>query len=452
MAPTPFDSQLNCARHIKYWRRNLKTLLPNFYTGNDSNRMLLALFTVSALDILGDLDNALSAEERQGHIDWVYSCQLPEGAFRPWRGSDLGDLRSEQNKEWDPAHVPGTFFALLTLIVLGDDLEKVKRKEILAWLVKMQRPEGSFGETVDADGFVHGGNDSRFGYMATAIRWILRGDLVGPCEGIPDINVDKFVTCVRSAECYDGGISDAPYSEAHAGFTCCAIAALAFLDRLPLPASQKPDGVIRGVSNVPKTLHWLVSRQTLTLDEDDGLDTMNDETDSSETCHDAHTFVKLGAYPSVQAKLNSKGRPHIHYELEWVGMNGRCNKIADTCYAYWTCLPLQLLGHLDIVDKVPIRKWLLDKTQHLVGGFGKVTGYPPDMYHSFLGLMVIAMFGEPGLQGVDPALCITNKAKKHLESLSWRRKMTGMDNAQNGVEKAQDEGVGLVSDRTQVDI
>lgn len=423
MAPAaPFDTQLNYARHIKFWRRNLKTFLPNFYTSNDANRMLLALFTVSALDILGDLDAALSSEERQGHIAWVYSCQLPHGGFRPWPGSNFGSLRTDLNKKWDPAHIPGTFFALLTLVVLGDDLQKVKRRAILAWLVKMQRPEGSFGETLGDDGFVHGGNDSRFGYMATAIRWILRGDLQGPCEGVPDIDVDKFVTCVRDSECYDGGISEAPFSEAHAGFTCCAIAALAFLDRLPLPPTQKPDGAIRGVTNIQNTLHWLVSRQTVTLDEDDGIDTLGDETDTSETCHDAHSFVKLGAHPSAQAKSNKLAQTeHAHFDLQWVGMNGRCNKIADTCYAYWTCAPLQVLGHLDIVDTRPIRKWLLDKTQHMVGGFGKVTGDPPDLYHSFMGLIVLAMFGEAGLQDVDGALCITSKAKKHLESLPWRR-------------------------------
>ncbi|KAH7391766.1 geranylgeranyl transferase-like protein type i beta subunit [Pyrenochaeta sp. MPI-SDFR-AT-0127] len=423
MATASSDSQLHYARHIKYWRRNLKTLLPHYYTSNDANRMLLALFTVSALDILGDLDAALSTQERQGHIDWVYSCQLPEGGFRPWSGSDFKNLRNDKNKIWDPAHIPGTFFALLTLVVLGDDLSKVKRKEILVWLVKMQRPEGGFGETLGEDGFVHGGNDSRFGYMATAIRWILRGNVEGPVDGVPDINVDSFVECVRQAECYDGGISEAPYHEAHAGFTCCAIAALHFLDRLPLPPSQSPDGRLRGVTNIKETLHWLASRQTLTLDEDDGLDTYNDETDTSETCHDAHSFVKLSAYPSVQAQTNLKGRPRIHFELQWVGVNGRCNKVADTCYAYWTSAPLQILDRLGIIDQKPIRKWLLDKTQHAVGGFGKVTGDPPDMYHSFLGLIVLAMFGETGLQDVDGALCITNKAKKHLESLPWRREI-----------------------------
>ncbi|KAF2033808.1 geranylgeranyl transferase type I beta subunit [Setomelanomma holmii] len=444
MATIVSESELNYSRHIKYWRRNLKTLLPHFYTSNDSNRMLLALFTVSALDILGDLDAALSPEERQGYIDWVYGCQLPSGGFRPWPGSDFGRLSTDGNKIWDPPHVPGTFFALLTLVVLGDDLGRVKRREILVWLIRMQRPEGGFGETVDEDGFIHGGNDSRFGYMATAIRWILRGDLEGPCDGVPDIDVDKFVTCVRGAETYDGGISEAPYHEAHGGFTSCAIAALSFVDRLPLTSSQKPDSAVRGITDLPLLLKWLVSRQTATLDADDGLDTLGDETDTSETCHDAHSFVKLGSFVSTQADTNMmKETTHAHFELQWVGFNGRCNKVADTCYAYWNLAPLQLLGYMDIIDQRPVRKWLLDKTQHIVGGFGKVTGDPPDMYHSFLGLMVLAMFGEPGLQDVDAALCITNRAKKHLESLSWRRQLLG---------QSRDQRVGLVSDKTQIDL
>jgi len=424
----PFATQLHHARHVKYWRRSLKTLLPHFYTSNDANRMLLALFTVSALDILGDLDAALSPNERKGHIEWVYSCQLPAGGFRPWPGSNLGLRSTPLNTAWDPAHIPGTFFALLTLLVLGDDLTRVKRREILAWLVTMQRPEGSFGETRGHDGVVQGGNDSRFGYMATAIRWILRGHLEGPCEGVPDIDVDKFVACVRDAECYDGGISEAPYSEAHAGFTCCAIAALDFLHRLPLSPSQEPDGVIRGVTNLSKTLHWLVSRQTVTLDEDDGVDAWSHETDASDACHDA----------GAQANASRPAWPRVDHELQWVGMNGRCNKVADTCYAYWTCTPLQILGHLDIVDPKPIRKWLLDKTQHMVGGFGKVTGDPPDMYHSFLGLIVIAMFGEPGLEAVDGSLCITHRAKKHLESLAWRRELLSKDTQSSGASMTRD--------------
>jgi geranylgeranyl transferase type-1 subunit beta len=169
------------------------------------------------------------------------------------------------------------------------------------------------------------------------------------------------------------------------------------------------------------------------LDSDDGIDTLNDETDSSETCHDAHSFVKLGSFKSYQGESNMKGVPHAHFELQWVGVNGRPNKVADTCYAYWVTAPLKILGYMHIIDQAPIRKWLLDKTQHIVGGFGKVTGDPPDMYHSFLGLMVLAMFGEPGCQSVDESLCITTRAKQHLESLSWRRKI--LESAQENSQK-----------------
>jgi geranylgeranyl transferase type-1 subunit beta len=33
--------------------------------------------------------------------------------------------------------------------------------------------------------------------------------------------------------------------------------------------------------------------------------------------------------------MNYEGRPSINFSLEWTGFNGRCNKIADTCYAFW---------------------------------------------------------------------------------------------------------------------
>ncbi|KAL5377038.1 hypothetical protein PMIN06_011753 [Paraphaeosphaeria minitans] len=418
------ESRLNYAAHIRYWRRNLKTFLPRQYTGNDCNRMTLAAFILSALDILGDLPAALSREERAGYVDWVYSCQLPEGGFRPAPATDMGASRSQKNRIWDPSHVAGTFFALLILINLGDGLEKVKRREILQWLTMLQRPDGGFGETVGEHDRVEGGNDSRFGFMVAAVRWMLRGNLEGPVDGVPDIDVDAFVRCVQAAETYDGGLSEAPYHEAHGGFTSCAISALYFLDRLP---TKHPDGRQRGLRNLPMTLHWLASRQTLTLDEDDAADTYSDETDSTATCHDSHSFMKNRNYPSMRGKLSFESQPPVHAELKWVGMNGRENKIGDTCYAYWVCAPLRLLGHLDIIDSKPIRRWLLDRTQHLVGGFGKLPGDHPDPQHSFLGLMVLSMFGEAGLQNVDTALCITERAKKHLESLPWRRELLGLD-------------------------
>ncbi|CAI6341582.1 unnamed protein product [Periconia digitata] len=421
------EQKLNYSAHIRYWRRNLKTFLPHHYTGNDANRMILGLFILSALDILGDLPSALSAEERQGYIDWVYLCQLPEGGFRPAPATHLGDARNDDNGIWDPAHVPGTFFALSTLAILGDDLERVKRREILIWLNTVQKPEGGFGETLGEGDRIEGGDDSRFGYMATAIRWILRGTREGPLDGVPDIRVDHLVQCIRDAEAYDGGLSEAAYHEAHAGFTSCAVSTLALVDRLPV---SKPDGRLRGITNLPMTLHWLVSRQTLTIDETDAMDTLMDETDSAATCHDSHSFVKMQTYPSLRGQKSFEDKLHLPFadtDLKWVGINGRLNKIGDTCYAYYVTAPLFTLGHQDAIDKRPIRRWLVEKTAHMIGGFGKGPGDPPDIYHSFLGLMVLSMFGEAGLQDVDVVLCITNRAKRHVESLPWRKAAVGAE-------------------------
>ncbi|KAF2749645.1 geranylgeranyl transferas-like protein type i beta subunit [Sporormia fimetaria CBS 119925] len=398
MAPDAEESGiLKISKHVSYWRRNLKTYLPHHYTGTDSNRMLLAFFILSALDLLGDLDAALTDEERHEYVEWVYNCQIPDGGFRPSPGTYVGTARNQQNAVWDPAHIPGTFFSLLVLVLLGDDLKRVKRKETLIWLNRMQRPDGSFGETIGQAGRVEGGNDTRFGYMATGIRWILRGDIEGHVDDVPDIDVDKFVQCVRDSETYDGGISEAPFHEAHAGFACCAVSALALLDRLPVQTSQQKDQRLRGITDLPSTLHWLVSRQTLTLEEG--------EEDEGEQNGDAN--------PSKGAQSQQ--------DLSMVGMNGRCNKIADTCYAYWVCAPLDVLGHLHLVDTQRIRLWLLDMTQHFIGGFGKLPGDPPDIYHSYLGLFTLAMFGEPRLKEADAALCISKAAKERIESLPWRK-------------------------------
>ena len=196
MASTP---ELDVSRHTKYFLRTLKTYLPTAYQSNDSNRMSLAFFTLSGLDLLGTLQQNTTEEQRKDYIDWIYSNQHPHGGFRAFPGAAFGQATTEDNQHWDPANLPATFFALCSLLILSDDLSRVKRTECLQWLTRLQRPDGSFGETL-VKGTINGGTDSRFGYCATGVRYILRGTYEGEVEGCPDIEIDNFVTCIRSAE------------------------------------------------------------------------------------------------------------------------------------------------------------------------------------------------------------------------------------------------------------
>jgi len=379
-------SRLDHSKHIVYWKRCLKTYLPRYYTPNDSNRLMLAYFIISALDLLDALNSSTTAEERESYAQWIYACQLPEGGFRGFPGSDFGSQRNDENKTWDPANVPATYFALATLLILGDHLKRVKRRECLEWLTKMQRPDGSFGETL-VNGKIEGGMDVRFGYTAMGIRWILRGGAGHEVDSVPDIDVDKLVQRIKQSNTYDGGISEMPFHESHGGFTFCAIAALSLVNRLPNGVERS--SLSDGITNLDLTLRWLAFRQTTYLDEDDeeGME-LEDVKDS------------------ISQPL-----------LPWVGLNGRCNKLADTCYSWWGAASLALLNRLDLLNLHSVQKYLLDKTQHAIGGFGKQPGDPPDVYHSYLGLAALSVMKYQGLKAIHPAACISYDAVRHLESL-----------------------------------
>lgn len=238
------DAIFHKERHIKYFLRCLKTFLPDLYTPNDSNRMLLAFFTVAGIDTLGALQEKTTPEEREGYIEWVYHCQLPTGGFRGFTGIDFGlERRTPENEVWDPANIPSTFFAIVILLILGDDLSRLKRRECLQWLPRMQREDGSFGEVLGPEGRIEGGRDLRFCCCAAGTRYMLRGkDGSADLQGVKDIDVDRLVAFIEDCQVriysgslyllftymltengmksYDGGMSEAPFCESHCMSRC----------------------------------------------------------------------------------------------------------------------------------------------------------------------------------------------------------------------------------------
>ncbi|KIV99171.1 uncharacterized protein PV09_09125 [Verruconis gallopava] len=408
----PLTPQFERQKHILYWKRCLRTYLPNQYTTMDANRMMLAYFTILSLDILGSLDSTLSSDERQACIDWIYLCQHRDGGFRgsPPPAVEMEGLASS---DWDVATVPATFFALSMLAMLKDDFMRVKRKECLCWLLKMQRPDGSFGEHLGEGGAIEGGMDTRFGFCAAGVRWILRGRAVGDVEGVKDVDVDALIKCIRRAQTFDGGVSEMIFHEPHGGYTYCALAALALTDGLPkeiqTPYSGDPSTRRNsGLSDVEFTTHWLVSRQTSQLNADGEEPDDDDDDDDDDADDDNDGLIDSGRDQSAVTPLIA-------------GFNGRCNKPADTCYAFWIGGSLSLLSRLHLASLPSSRNYLLTKTQHTIGGFAKKPGDPPDIYHSALGLAALALMGEEGLKGVNPALCLSFEACSWIESLEWRR-------------------------------
>lgn len=130
---------------------------------------------------------------------------------------------------------------------------------------------------------------------------------------------------------------------------------MALLGKLPSPRSQSSakDDANPDIDPIfiESVTHWLVLRQTSEV-QDEEYDIAEGGAAAlapagSEPIHQTPLFHVQGASPdpshSSQSTLPLRISPE---ELECAGFNGRCNKVADTCYSFWVggtlavCIPV----------------------------------------------------------------------------------------------------------------
>jgi geranylgeranyl transferase type-1 subunit beta len=223
---------LDIERHLRYWKMCLRLPLPNGYLSNEGNRMALAYFIINAISILTPATSLaqnsdikppqplIPPEDRAKLRKWVLSHQHPGGGFSgsislvfPLQEYDEWDFETESRslEESGLASIAATLFALQLLALLADDesvrqaFKGVDRKKTLAWLKRLQREDGSFGEALrclpNQGWFIAGGYDMRYCYIAAAIRWILRGDVEkGDPRWVEDIDVEGLVGYIRRSQ------------------------------------------------------------------------------------------------------------------------------------------------------------------------------------------------------------------------------------------------------------
>jgi len=225
---------------------HMLNVLPTPYASQDSNRLTLIYFVVSALDLLGELEKV----DKKRIIDYIYAHQVLPDKDDPEKnvqncgfrgGSYFGnkynsDCIPQSIHIHDHSHIAMTYTALAILRLCGDNFSKVNKKSITKAISTLQQQDGSFSPVAAGSE-----SDMRFVYCAVVISYML-GDFSG-------INTDKVVNYIISSQSYDGAIGQGPGQESHGGSTYCAIAALHLLNRLhQLP---KRDQLIR----------WCVERQ-----------------------------------------------------------------------------------------------------------------------------------------------------------------------------------------------
>lgn len=235
------------SRHAKFFLRTLQ-VLPSSLASFDTQRVTIAFFALSGLDLLDRQD--LVQEQRQTIVDWLYRAlispppdtELPEeeGAKCGFRGSPALKLSDSPlpTHQYDHGHVAMTYTALASLVIMGDRLEGVDRAAVLAGVRALQLEDGSFKAAL-----VGGENDMRFLYCAACICTFL-GDWSG-------MDREQALSYVMNSVSYEGGIGQGPGLEAHGGSTYCGVAALSLMGMLDKLGEDRLERLAR----------WCLARQ-----------------------------------------------------------------------------------------------------------------------------------------------------------------------------------------------
>lgn len=175
-----------------------------------------------------------------------------------------------------------------------------------------------------------------------------------------------------------------------------------------------------GPRNPQEVVRWLVYRQTHFSDPDALLDSELIGQSQDETNEDHLSNHDPGLGPAYQRPDQTVLMSSLNTQDQCAGMNGRTNKVSDTCYAWWAGASLHLLGQPNLYDHKAIRRYLLERTQHpVLGGFGKFPGDLPDLYHSCLGLAALSLAGSEEVKELDPGMCISKEATGRIHDL-WK--------------------------------
>lgn len=333
-------TSLEVKRHTLCHKRFL-SLLPSKFQSEDSNRLAIAYFSLSSLELLNQL-TIFKVDELEEFKYYIYKHYIEDDQFAGFRGS------LTYNESIRSIDLAATCFSLQCLLVLKDELKGVDVKKVMRFIQNCQMQNGGF-----TNNFLISNDDKdlRYCMIATTISKILLRDL----HYIQDwINIPKLVTYISELQNYDGGFSMYQGDESHCGMVFCAINALSTIEYDFSSDEVKFDSL----------LNFLVHRQIY-----------------------FNSFNEAELIENEYMDMDDNG-----------GFNGRLNKYGDTCYVFWALSSLSLINKEDLIDQELALNFLLNKTQNSnMGGFNKTTDADelPDPLHSFLGLSALSILEYP---------------------------------------------------------
>lgn len=201
----PNQPDLNRQTHLKYLKKGLFQRLPSSTQSLDCSRGWLVYWITHSLSLLQP-DQGLTLDEKNKIANSLSKYQNSSGGFA--------------GGPQQISHLAATYAVVNALFTLNCDtaVRVIDKESMYRYLLSMKQSDGSYTMHVDGE---------------TDVRGIYCAVSVATLTGIVDDRLtDKCVDWITCCQTYEGGFGGFPGSEAHGGYTFCAVAALALLKSL----------------------------------------------------------------------------------------------------------------------------------------------------------------------------------------------------------------------------
>ncbi|KAG0368624.1 terpenoid cyclases/protein prenyltransferase alpha-alpha toroid [Gamsiella multidivaricata] len=210
--------ELKRLRHVEYILGGIDSL-EWYWTALDASKPWLCYWMLQSLDLLG---HKIPEQLAQRTVSTLRHMQCETGGFAGGPGQE--------------AHLAPTYAAVNALAIIGtkEAYDAINRTTLLEFLMRVKQEDGSFKMMVGGEIDVRGSYCAMSAATITNIR-------------TPELEqgVAEFI---GRCQTYEGGLGAVPGTEAHGGYTFCALAALELLGRTD-------------VLNVDTLVKWSASRQ-----------------------------------------------------------------------------------------------------------------------------------------------------------------------------------------------
>lgn len=127
--------------------------------------------------------------------------------------------------------------------------------------------------------------------------------------------------------------------------------------------------------------------------------------------HSGQVFTCLGALSiagELDAYLGEGGKDRLgawlsERQLASGGLNGRPEKLVDSCYSWWVGSSLAMIDRFHWVDGAKLTRFILECQDPEQGGFSDRPEDMVDVFHTVFAITGLSFAGYPGIAEVDPA-------------------------------------------------